>query len=49
MDTIFETERLIIRKFRMEDAKRLYENNMEEKVKQWIDLVVGTLRQRRPK
>jgi len=36
MENIFETERLKIRKFEMEDAKRLYENHLEEEVKKWI-------------
>ena len=28
MERMFETERLIVRKFRMEDARQLYENHM---------------------
>lgn len=36
MENIFETEHLKIRKFEMEDAKRLYENHLEEEVKKWI-------------
>ena len=33
---MFETEHLRIRKFKIEDAKRLYENHLEEEVKKWI-------------
>ena len=36
METIFETERLAVRKFCAADAKRLYENHKDEKVKQWM-------------
>ena len=36
METIFETEHLIVRKFRVEDAKRLYEYHLDENVKQWM-------------
>jgi hypothetical protein len=36
MDIIFETEHLIIRKFKKEDAKRLYENHLEDAVKKWF-------------
>ena len=33
---MFDTEHLKIRKFKMEDAQRLYENHLEEEVKKWI-------------
>lgn len=33
MDIIFETEHLIIRKFKKEDAEQLYLNHREEAVK----------------
>ena len=36
MDDMFETEHLRIRKFRFDDAQRLYENHLEENVKKWI-------------
>ena len=36
MEKIFETEHLVIRKFSEEDAKALYENHIEDEVKQWI-------------
>lgn len=36
MEYMFETEHLRIRKFVVEDAKRLYENHLEEEVKKWI-------------
>ena len=36
MEYIFETERLRIRKFVVEDAQALYENHLEEEVKKWI-------------
>lgn len=36
MDYVFETEHLRIRKFKREDAKDLYINHLEEKVKKWI-------------
>ena len=36
MDYIFETEHLRIRKFRIEDTQRLYQNHLEEEVKKWI-------------
>ena len=36
METIFETEHLVIRKFSENDAKALYANHLEEEVKQWI-------------
>jgi len=32
----FETEHLLIRQFEIEDASRLYENHLEEKVKKWF-------------
>ncbi|MBO4414361.1 MAG: GNAT family N-acetyltransferase [Lachnospiraceae bacterium] len=32
----FETERLAVRKFDPEDAKRLYENHRDDEVKKWI-------------
>ncbi len=36
MAYFFETEHLLIRKFKMEDAEQLYENHAEEKVKKWF-------------
>ena len=36
MERIFETEHLAARKFRPEDAKRLYEIHAEESVRKWI-------------
>ncbi len=36
MERIFETERLLTRKFRLEDAKRLYEIHSEEGVGKWF-------------
>ena len=36
MDAIFETERLLARKFRAEDAQRLYKNHLDENVKKWF-------------
>lgn len=35
-NTVFETERLIVRKFRPGDAERVYEIHSEEKVRKWI-------------
>lgn len=36
MDMLFETERLIVRKFKAEDAQPLYENHMDEEVGKWF-------------
>ena len=36
MDMLFETERLIVRKFKAEDAQPLYENHMDEEVRKWF-------------
>lgn len=36
MKLFFETEHLLIRQFEIEDANRLYQNHMEEKVKKSI-------------
>ena len=36
MEHVLETEHLIIRKFTMDDAQALYENHLEEDVRQWI-------------
>ena len=36
MDIIFETEHLIIRKFKKEDAEQLYLNHREEALKKWF-------------
>ncbi len=36
MEYVFETEHLIVRKFKPEDTQRLYENHLEEEVKKWI-------------
>lgn len=38
MEYMFETERLRIRKFVSKDARRLYENHLEEEVKKWIPI-----------
>lgn len=35
-EKLLETERLIIRKFKEEDAQALYENHLDEAVKQWF-------------
>ena len=36
METMFETKRLVIRKFREDDAQELFENHMDEEVKKWF-------------
>ena len=36
MNVFFETEHLLVRELEPEDAKRLYENHAEEKVKKWF-------------
>ena len=36
MDKMFETEHLIVRKFRVEDAQQLYENHLDEEVRKWF-------------
>ena len=36
MDVMFETKRLIVRKFRDADAAPLYENHKDEKVRKWF-------------
>ncbi len=36
METVFETERLTVRKFRKEDAVPLYENHMDNEVREWF-------------
>ena len=36
MKTVFETENLIIRGFREEDARQLYENHMDDEVRKWF-------------
>lgn len=35
-NTFFKTEHLLIRQFEINDANRLYENHLEEKVKKWF-------------
>ena len=35
-DKMLETARLIIRKFRDEDAQKLYENHLDEEVRKWF-------------
>jgi RimJ/RimL family protein N-acetyltransferase/Ser/Thr protein kinase RdoA (MazF antagonist) len=35
-EILFKTEHLIVRKFRPDDAKRLYEYHLDENVKQWM-------------
>ena len=36
MDRVFETARLIVRKFKIEDAQCLYAHHLEEDVKRWF-------------
>ena len=36
METLFETKRLIVRKFRDADAAPLYENHKDEEVRKWF-------------
>ena len=36
MESIFETENLIVRKFRPGDAERLYAYHLDANVKQWM-------------
>ena len=36
MDMLFETEHLIVRIFKPEDAQQLYENHMDEEVRKWF-------------
>ena len=36
MGSMFETERLLIRRFREEDARELYENHMDSEVQKWF-------------
>ena len=36
MTKMFETERLIIRAFRDEDARELYENHLDDEVRKWF-------------
>ena len=36
VDTLFETERLIVRKFKCEDARQLYENHLDDEVRKWF-------------
>ena len=36
MDKMFETERLVIRKLRDEDARKLYENHLDDEVRKWF-------------
>jgi len=36
MIKMYETERLIIRKFRDEDARELYENHLDDEVRKWF-------------
>lgn len=36
MELIFETEHLLVRRFRNEDAQRLFDNHLEAEVKEWI-------------
>ena len=35
-EKLFETEHLIVRKFRDEDAQKLYENHLDEEVRKWF-------------
>ena len=36
METVIETERLLLRGFEREDAERLYEYHLDEEVKRWM-------------
>lgn len=36
MNMLFETERLIVRRFKAEDARQLYENHIDEEVRKWF-------------
>ena len=36
MEIMFETERLIVRKFEDEDAFKLYENHLDDEVRKWF-------------
>ena len=36
MESLFETARLSVRKFRDEDARKLYENHMDDEVRRWF-------------
>ena len=36
MEKLFETERLIVRAFRDEDARKLYENHQDDEVRKWF-------------
>lgn len=36
MEIMFETERLIARKFRDDDARKLYENHLDDEVRKWF-------------
>ena len=36
MGHMFETERLVVRPFREEDAQKLYENHLDEEVRKWF-------------
>ena len=36
MDILFETDHLIVRKFKHEDAQQLYRNHMDEEVRRWF-------------
>ena len=40
MEYIFETQNLKVRKFKLEDARCLYENHLEEEVKKWFLLLI---------
>ena len=36
METAFETERLVVRRFRESDAQALYENHLDDEVRKWF-------------
>ena len=36
METMFETKRLIVRKFREDDAQAIYENHLDDEVRKWF-------------
>ena len=36
METLFETKRLAVRKFREDDARQLYENHLDSEVRKWF-------------
>ncbi len=41
---LFESEPLRFRKFEIADAKRLYDNHLEEEIKHWMTCIFQRLR-----